>query len=191
MLLDAPLLSLMIVVPLLGSLVVILAGKKDATARVIAVTISLIPLIISILLLVGFLAPDVIQLRDYRFTSSSEMHYRAYENAEWIPGLKVSYTLGVDELSVTLVFLAALLTTLAMMFSWDEHHRVKEFYAMFLFMEATIVGVFVSLDFFLFFIFWEGGLIPMYFIIAVWGGPRKKYASMKLVNVYGSDSGSV
>jgi len=169
----------MIIVPLLGSLLVFLFGKRDDIAKIVALTISIIPLIISLILLAGFVAPDTVQLHDYQYSANSTSHYKAYESASWIPAIGVSYTLGVDGLSVTLVFLAALLTPLAMLFSWDEHHRVKEFYAMFLFMEATIIGVFVSLDFFLFFIFWEGGLIPMYFIIAVWGGPRKKYASMK------------
>ncbi len=182
MLVDIPLLSLMIIVPLIGSLIVFIAGKKDKVAKILALAISLIPLIISIVLVAGFLAPDAIQLREHQFSeyvANPRFEYKAFESAEWIPSVGISYTLGVDELSVTLVFLAALLTTLAMIFSWDEHHRVREFYAMFLFMEATIVGVFVSLDFFLFFIFWEGGLIPMYFIIAVWGGPNKKYASLK------------
>ncbi len=85
----------------------------------------------------------------------------------------------MDELSVPLVFLTALLTTLALAVNWDEHHRVRESYAMFLLLETAILGVFVSLDFFLFFIFWELSLVPMYFIIAVWGGPRKRYASLK------------
>src|SRR3990172_3144845 len=68
---------------------------------------------------------------------------------------------------------------IALVINWDERHRVREFYAMFLFMETTILGVFVSLDFFLFFLFWEVGLVPMYFIIAVWGGPRRQYAALK------------
>jgi len=177
LLFDAPLLSLIVLVPLLGSILVVLGGKRNEIARVLGITISLIPLIISIILLMGFLTPDIVQLTEY--PQASGLNYRAYEKAEWIPAVGISYSLGVDELSVTLVFLTALLTTLGMIFSWDEKHRVKEFYAMFLFMETTIIGVFVSLDFFLFFIFWEAGLIPMYFIIAVWGGPNKKYASMK------------
>src|SRR2546428_343151 len=87
--------------------------------------------------------------------------------------------MGADELSVVLVFLNALLTPLALAISWDEHHRVPAFFAMFLFMETTINGVFLSLDLFQFFVFWEVGLIPMCFLIAVWGGPRKKYAAIK------------
>ncbi|HEX9340006.1 MAG TPA: NADH-quinone oxidoreductase subunit M, partial [Thermoplasmata archaeon] len=86
---------------------------------------------------------------------------------------------GADELSVVLVFLNALLTPLALAVSWDEHHRVPAFFATFLFMETTITGVFLSLDLFQFLIFWEVGLVPMYLIIAVWGGPRKKYAAIK------------
>ncbi|MGQ0796291.1 MAG: complex I subunit 4 family protein, partial [Methanobacteriota archaeon] len=105
--------------------------------------------------------------------------FYAVERAEWVPQVGVQYLLGVDELSIVLVFLNALLTPLALAISWDEKHRVPEFFAMFLLMEATINGVFLSLDLFLFLVFWEVGLVPMYFLIAVWGGPRKKYAAIK------------
>src|SRR5437879_7157351 len=105
--------------------------------------------------------------------------YSAVEKSPWVPTLNVNYFLGADELSVVLVFLNALLTPLALAISWDEDSRVPEFFAMFLFMETTISGVFLSLDLFQFLVFWEVGLVPMYFLIAVWGGPRRSYAAFK------------
>ncbi|TMA01235.1 MAG: hypothetical protein E6J97_03035, partial [Methanobacteriota archaeon] len=112
-------------------------------------------------------------------TTAGNHTYFAVEESPWVPSLNVNYILGADELSVVLVFLNALLTPLALAIGWDEHHRLPAFFAMFLFMETTINGVFLSLDLFQFFVFWEVGLIPMYFLIAVWGGPRKKYAAIK------------
>jgi len=177
-LLDFPILSVMLLTPMLGAVVVFFAGRKDGTARIIALAISFIPLTLSILLLLGFFSASGLELRSYR-PSGSSFTYRAYESAPWFPNASVTYTVGVDELSVPLVFLTTLLTTLALIINWDERHRVREFYAMFLFMETTILGVFISLDLFLFFLFWEVGLVPMYFIIAVWGGPRRRYAALK------------
>ena len=176
--LDLPILSVMLVVPALGAVIVYVAGRTDKNARIIALAISFIPLVLSVVLLLGFFPATGVGLASFT-PPGSPLAYRAYESASWFPQASVTYTVGVDELSVPLVFLTALLTTLALIINWDERHRVREFYAMFLLMETTILGVFVSLDFFLFFLFWEVGLVPMYFIIAVWGGPRKQYASLK------------
>ncbi|MCJ2557406.1 MAG: NADH-quinone oxidoreductase subunit M, partial [Candidatus Thermoplasmatota archaeon] len=131
---------------------------------------------LSTVLLLGIVAPGSVELTSI---SAGGQEFLAYEKAEWIPQAGISFEFGVDQLSGPLVFLTSLLTTLGMIFSWGEKHRTKEFFAMLLFMQATVAGVFVSLDLFLFFVFWEGGLLPMYFLIAVWGGPKKKYASMK------------
>src|SRR3989449_7956094 len=168
----------MLVVPALGAVIVYVAGRTDKNARIIALAISFIPLVLSVVLLLGFFPATGVGLASFT-PPGSPLAYRAYESASWFPQASVTYTVGVDELSVPLVFLTALLTTLALIINWDERHRVREFYAMFLLMETTILGVFVSLDFFLFFLFWEVGLVPMYFIIAVWGGPWTQYASLK------------
>src|SRR6266571_498978 len=135
------------------------------------------PILTYIVLLMGFLWTNVISLPT--MMTAGNHTYFAVEESPWVPSLSVNYILGADELSVVLVFLNALLTPLALAIGWDEHHRVPAFFAMFLFMETTINGVFLSLDLFQFFVFWEVGLIPMYFLIAVWGGPRKKYAAIK------------
>src|SRR2546426_442577 len=168
----------MLLAPALGAVVVYLTGKADETARILALAISFVPLVLSIVLLLGFFPATGVELRSFREPGGA-FTYRAYESAPWFPSASVSYSVGVDELSVPLVFLTCLLTTLALVINWDEHHRVREFYAMFLLMETTILGVFISLDLFLFFLFWEVGLVPMYFIIAVWGGPRRRYAALK------------
>src|SRR3990170_4683438 len=169
------LLSILLFFPALSAILTYFGGRNERLARWLGLGLSIVPLVLSTYLVVAFLySPS--DLAQY---SAGGRTYYAWEQGSWIPQIGVDYRLGVDELSIFLVFLTTLLTTLAMAFSWGEHHRVREFYAMFLFMETTILGVFLSLDFFLFFIFWEAGLVPMYFIIAVWGGPRKRYAAIK------------
>ncbi len=97
----------------------------------------------------------------------------------WIPSLGVSFAMGVDGLSVPLVFLTTLLTTLSLIYSTFIELRPKEYYWMFLVLEMGMLGVFTSMDFVLFFVFWEISLVPMYFLIGIWGGPRREYAAIK------------
>jgi len=97
----------------------------------------------------------------------------------WIPSIGVTYHLGVDGLSLPLVLLTTLLTVLCVIYSWRVDVRPKEYMILFLLLETGMVGVFLALDFFLFYVFWELSLIPMYFIIAIWGGPRRAYAAIK------------
>ncbi|MCK4950136.1 MAG: NADH-quinone oxidoreductase subunit M [Thermoplasmata archaeon] len=176
MLIDFPIISSILIVSLLGTLLIYLFPAGDRGTKWFAVLLSLVPLALSTILLLGIVAPGSVELTSI---SAGGQEFLAYEKAEWIPQAGISFEFGVDQLSGPLVFLTSLLTTLGMIFSWGEKHRTKEFFAMLLFMQATVAGVFVSLDLFLFFVFWEGGLVPMYFLIAVWGGPKKKYASMK------------
>ncbi len=176
MLIEFPILTYIVLLPAVGAVFTYLTGS-DRAARAVALAFSLVVLGLSTVLLMGFLWTNVISLPT--MTTAGNHTYFAVEQSPWVPSLNISYILGADELSVVLVFLNALLTPLALAISWDEHHRVPAFFAMFLFMETTINGVFLSLDLFQFFVFWEVGLIPMYFLIAVWGGPRKKYAAIK------------
>ncbi len=102
------------------------------------------------------------------------------ENVPWIPSLGVSYHLGVDGISLFLVLLTTLLSAVAILSSWTAiTERVKEYYIFMLLLEMGMIGVFVSLDLFLFFVFWEATLIPMYFLIGRWGGARRIYAAVK------------
>ena len=106
--------------------------------------------------------------------------YQFTERADWIPALGAHYAIGIDGISLLLVMLTTVIGAIAILSSWRAiDTRVKEYYVMFLLQQTGIIGVFVSLDFFLFFVFWEAVLVPMYFIIGVWGGPRKLYAAIK------------
>jgi NADH-quinone oxidoreductase subunit M len=102
------------------------------------------------------------------------------ESYDWIPILGVKYIVGIDGISMLLVMLTTLVGFLAVLSSWSAiEERLKAYYAMLLLLQTGMLGVFISLDFFLFFVFWEVVLIPMYFIISIWGGPRKLYAGIK------------
>ena len=106
--------------------------------------------------------------------------FRFVQEANWIDSLGVKFVVGIDGISMLLVLLTTLLGFVAILSSWNSiKHRVKEYYAAMLLLQTGMLGVFVSLDFFLFYIFWEVMLVPMYFIIGVWGGPRKIYAAVK------------
>jgi len=103
------------------------------------------------------------------------MDYRA----QWIPSVGIGYHVGVDGLSIPLIVLTTGLSLLSFIYSLRITERVKEYMAWFLLLEAGMLGVFISLDFFLFYVFWEIGLVPMYFLIGIWGGPRREYAAIK------------
>jgi NADH-quinone oxidoreductase subunit M len=97
----------------------------------------------------------------------------------WIPSFDINYFMGMDGISFPLVALTALISVLAMGASWSIDKYVKAYCILFLLLETGMIGVFLALDFFLFYVFWEVMLLPMYFLIGVWGGPRKEYAAIK------------
>src|SRR6266581_1575693 len=102
------------------------------------------------------------------------------ESAEWIPSIGAKYHLGIDGISLLLVLLTTLLGMIAILSSWSAiHQRTKEYYILLLLLQTGMIGVFVSLDFFLFYVFWEVMLVPMYFLIGVWGSDRRLYAAIK------------
>ncbi|UCD94424.1 MAG: Fe-S-binding domain-containing protein, partial [Candidatus Zixiibacteriota bacterium] len=103
-------------------------------------------------------------------------------NIPWISGFGINYHLGIDGISLLLIMLTTVLSTIVMLSSWKAIKTgVKGYYISMLLLETGMLGVFVSLDLFLFYVFWEAMLIPMYFIIGVWGGPRKIYAAIKFI----------
>jgi NADH-quinone oxidoreductase subunit M len=108
--------------------------------------------------------------------------FQFVEQVPWIPSLGASYYLGIDGYSLLLVALTCLLGFIAILSSWNAiEHRLKEYYANFFVLQASMLGVFMARDFLLFFVFWELGLIPMYFIIAIWGGERRVYSAFKFI----------
>src|SRR6201987_5086746 len=119
--------------------------------------------------------------------TSDQMQF--VENVPWVQTIGANYHIGIDGISLLLIMLTTLLGPLAVLSSWDAiQDRVKEYYVFMLMLQAGMLGVFISLDFFLFYVFWEVMLVPMYFLIGVWGGPRKLYAAIKffLYTLFGS-----
>jgi len=169
MLIEAVLLA-----TLVSAFVVFLA--PDEAAPKLAAALSLLPLGGSLLMWLNF---------DASGNGLLEGGSLAFETV--IPWLTIDqYTLqwfvGVDGVSLPLVVLTTVLTTLALISSWTPiDERQSQFYGLMLLMEVALIGVFVALDFFLWFVFWEGVLIPMYFLIGIWGGPRRKYAAIKFL----------
>lgn len=123
---------------------------------------------------------------DVGFTTGAG--YRFVTDWQWVPSLGITLSFGVDGLSASLAWLTALLTPLVILYSWKESKKANLFFALLLVLDATVIGVFTALDLFLFYIFWEFVLIPMYFLIAIWGGPNRKYASFKFFIYTGTAS---
>ena len=164
------LLSILTFLPLVGALV--LAMLPRAWTALIARAATAV-------FGVGFLASLPLWTHWWEATADG-YGYRFSEHLDWIPGIGAGYTVGVDGISMLLVLLTTLLGFLAALSSWTAvQHRVKEYYVLLLVLQTGMLGVFVSLDFFLFYVFWEVMLIPMYFLIGIWGGPRKLYAAVK------------
>ena len=117
-----------------------------------------------------------------------EAGMQAVVKRPWIPAFNIDYLLGVDGISMPLVVLTTFLSVLACGASWPITKHVKAYHVLFLLLETGMLGVFVSLDFFLFYVFWEVMLLPMYFLIGIWGGPRREYAAIKffLYTLFGS-----
>ncbi|TFH24791.1 MAG: NADH-quinone oxidoreductase subunit M [Myxococcales bacterium] len=105
--------------------------------------------------------------------------FQFMQRMPWLPSFNIQFIMGIDGLSVTMVLLTALLCPICLLSSWNIEKGVKGYHMLFLLLNTAMMGVFCALDFFLFFIFWEVMLLPMYFLIGVWGGPRREYAAIK------------
>ena len=162
---DFPILSLIIFLPAGGAGVLLLV-RGDAAVRWTALVFAVADFLLTIPLLLAF------------DTTTYAMQFR--ETVAWVPALGISYSLGVDGISVLFVFLTALLGWICVVVSWRAiDSKVKEFMISLLVMQGLMLGVFCALDLFLFYVFWEAMLIPMYLIIGVWGGDNRVYAAFK------------
>lgn len=167
---DWPLLSLVTFLPLVGAAFIIFirgdAAVVAQNARSVALWTSLVTFALSLMILAQF--------------DNSQAGFQLVEKAPWLEPLGINYHMGVDGISLWFVLLSTLLTVVVVIGSWySVEHRVKEYMVAFLVMDTLMVGVFCALDLVLFYVFFEGILIPMYLIIGVWGGPRRIYASFK------------
>ena len=165
---NVRLVSFVTFLPLAGAILLIfIRGEAVRAVRTIALAVSLLTFGLSLLLFFGFDGGSGVP--------------EFVEHAAWL-GRGLDYHVGIDGISLFLVLLAAFLTPLALLSSWRAiDDRVKEFSFFMLLLETGMIGVFVSLNLFLFYVFWEAMLIPMYFLIGIWGGRRRIYATMKFV----------
>jgi NADH-quinone oxidoreductase subunit M len=166
--LQIPILSLLIWIPVLGSIGVLSFAKSDNShyARHFALFLSLTSMLLCALMYINF------------NTSTADMQFT--EHLAWIPSLKINYDLGVDGISMPLVILTCLTTLIVILASYTMvHKKIPQYLAAFMVTQGMVVGVFASLDAMLFYFFWEGMLIPMYISIGVWGSDNRSYAAIK------------
>jgi len=164
-----PILTLTVFAPLAGAcLLAMLPSEQAQGIRRAALAFGLIPFLLSLVVLAYF-EPGVAR-------------FQLEQKFEWIPDWGISYHVGIDGVSLFLVLLTTFLTPIVLLAAWgDVHKRAKEYFVLFLVLETAMLGALVALDLFLFYVFWEAMLIPMYLLIGVWGGPRRVYAATKFV----------
>lgn len=166
------LISLATFFPVLGALIILFIPKeKLSTIKIIALVFSLASLVVTTYMWTIY-HYGMIGIND-------ESQFQFVEHMAWIPAFNIEYFVGVDGLSFPMVWLTSLLSFLAVVASWNIPKAQKGYFALFLLLDTAMIGVFVSLDFFLFYVFWEVMLLPMYFLIGIWGGPRREYAAIK------------
>ncbi len=164
-------LTILILIPLVGAVFLLVAPRNDRQAKWSALGVTLVALGFGLYILLDFVVTGGFNLPLFDFA------YK--ETAPWVPTLGISYTLGMDGLSFAMVLLTLIIFPPAILFAFSEHKELRKFFAMLLAMEAAITGVFLAEDFFLFYVFWEAVLIPMFFLIHGWGGDNRRYAAMK------------
>ena len=168
---EFPYLTLIIFLPAAGALIIAFAKRlSPRQIKYAALIATTIPLILSLVLFALF---------DRSGAMAGVVQFE--ENVSWIPLIDAFYYIGVDGLSLPMVLLTSLLGFLVILISWKIDLRVRQYFAWLLLLETSILGVFCSLDLLLFFIFWEIEIIPMYFLISIWGAGRKEYSAMKYV----------
>ena len=171
-------LTITLFTPLVGTLVIMLLPKEAKnTVRWVGNIFAFLGFLVSLPLVFWF--------------DADQVGFQFVKQADWIPTIGAQYHLGIDGISLLMVLLTTLLGFLSILSSWTAiEERVKEYYAFFLVLQTGMLGVFMSLDFFLFYVFWEVMLVPMYFLIGIWGtpGPRRLYAAIKffLFTLFGS-----
>jgi NADH-quinone oxidoreductase subunit M len=164
---DVPMVSIVTFLPLAGALLLLFVDRaRERTLKHMALAVALATFGLALLL--------------YRDFQSDIPSIQLVNRASWVPSLGIQYLVGVDGISLLLVLLTTLLTAIALLASYSAiTSSVKEYVLCMLLLETGMLGVFVALDLVLFYVFWEGMLIPMYFLIGVWGGPRRIYATVK------------
>ncbi|MCX8060713.1 MAG: proton-conducting transporter membrane subunit, partial [Aquificaceae bacterium] len=156
------LLNLAIFLPLVGALAVAVV-RQEKFSKVLSLGVSLLVFLLALLLFLNF--------------RWEERGFQYVTKVDWIPSLGIAYHVGLDGMGVSLLLMTALVFLVAFLWSWKVEEKPNLYFALFLVLETACLGVFSALDLFLFYLFWEGMLIPMYFIIGMWGHDRKVYAA--------------
>jgi NADH-quinone oxidoreductase subunit M len=184
-----PLLSLITFIPILAMVFVLLIpGKQDKLIKIITIIATAVQIVIAGVIWSGYNYSLGGVNNQSTFQFVERFKWIEIANVSWLGTIKVDYFMGIDGLSIPLVLLTALITFVAAISSWNINKSVKGYFALFLLLDTGMMGVFVTLDFFMFYIFWELMLLPMYFLIGIWGGPRKEYAAIKffIYTLFGS-----
>lgn len=163
---DAALLSLTIFTPTIFAILLMAFDKKAEEGM-------------RVFTLIGTLLTFLLSLMVWQRFDPGRSDYQMLVDLQWIPVWNIHYRLGIDGISLPLVLLTGLVSMLAAVAAWSIKDKIRGYLILFLLLETGMMGVFVSLDFFLFYVFWEVMLLPMYFLIGVWGGPRREYAALK------------
>jgi NADH-quinone oxidoreductase subunit M len=175
-----PILTLITFLPVLGMIVILaLPRNRDTLIKSITVLATGIQVILSVFILLNynFSMGGINDPASFQFIE--KFRWIEISGFSWIGTIKIDYFLGIDGLSVVMVLLTSLISFIAAISSWNIDKSVKGYFALYLLLDTGMMGVFVALDFFLFYIFWELMLLPMYFLIGIWGGPRREYAAIK------------
>ena len=162
-------LTYMTFIPLAGAAVVLILPNDAKLIRWFSAAVTVPPLAMAVWLFNHF--------------DRAQAGFQFVEPYEWIPAYNIKYIMGVDGLSISMVLLTALLSFICIFASFGIDKAVKGYFSLFLMLDAGMMGVFCALDFFLFYVFWEMMLLPMYFLIGIWGGPRREYAAIKFFQI--------
>ncbi|MDP4174803.1 MAG: NADH-quinone oxidoreductase subunit M [Bacteroidota bacterium] len=184
-----PILSFITFLPILGMLIILcIPGKQEKFIKVFSAVITGLQVLLAGIILnsYNYSLPGVFHQNSYQFIE--KFRWIEISGLSWIGTIKIDYFLGIDGISAPMVLLTALISFIATLSSWNISKSIKGYFALFLLLDAGMMGVFVALDFFLFYVFWELMLLPMYFLIGIWGGPRKEYAAIKffIYTLFGS-----
>ncbi|OGV13983.1 MAG: oxidoreductase, partial [Ignavibacteria bacterium RIFOXYA2_FULL_37_17] len=184
-----PILSLITFLPVLGMFLILFMKKEQPKSiKYLTLGITAFQVVLAVILLANYSysAAGIYEEKSFQFIE--KFRWINISGISWLGTVKVDYFLGIDGLSMPMVLLTALISFIAAISSWTIEKSVKGYFALFLLLDTGMMGVFVSLDFFLFYIFWELMLLPMYFLIGIWGGPRKEYAAIKffIYTLFGS-----
>ena len=186
---EFPILTFITFLPVLGMILILFLKKEQTnTIKYTTLLITALQVVLAIILLANYnySAAGVYEEKSFQFIE--KFRWIEISGISWLGTVKIDYFLGVDGLSMPMVLLTALISFIATISSWNINHSLKGYFALFLLLDTGMMGVFVALDFFLFYIFWELMLLPMYFLIGIWGGPRKEYAAIKffIYTLFGS-----